>query len=303
MRYAYSEPMLATSAEIAKNFGLWQARALSAPVVITNHGRPRTVMISADHYARWTEVDTDEGATKSLVFETSFAAVLDNCFDGFISFDANLQVTALNRVVEALIGRARVQAIGQDCASLFPADTATVFAEQLRRVIRTGQQIDFSMDVVDESTRSYLVRAFPYPSGVAILLQNKTRERNVEAASGRHLALEAALSATSAVTIATLSLRAGIESVDADFEKFTGMASNRVAGFRLPDLVAIGDRRRLHRLIDDVIGGANATSIETALMTSDGEERPVQIGISAVLRDAVPCGLIATIVKRVAEPA
>ena len=41
-----------TSADFQRNLGLYQDEALKKPVAITKNGRPRTVLISAEEYAR-----------------------------------------------------------------------------------------------------------------------------------------------------------------------------------------------------------------------------------------------------------
>lgn len=41
-----------SSAEFQRNFGLYQDKALTEPVVITRNGRERIVVVSADEYRR-----------------------------------------------------------------------------------------------------------------------------------------------------------------------------------------------------------------------------------------------------------
>lgn len=41
-----------SSAEFQRNFGTYQDKALTEPVVITRNGRERVVMVSADEYRR-----------------------------------------------------------------------------------------------------------------------------------------------------------------------------------------------------------------------------------------------------------
>jgi prevent-host-death family protein len=48
-----TEPMLKIpAAETQRNFGLYQDKALTQPVAITRNGRPRTVLILIEEYAR-----------------------------------------------------------------------------------------------------------------------------------------------------------------------------------------------------------------------------------------------------------
>lgn len=50
VRHAYGEVAYATAAEVSRNFGRWQDQALAGPVVVTHHGRPRVVVVSAQQY-------------------------------------------------------------------------------------------------------------------------------------------------------------------------------------------------------------------------------------------------------------
>ncbi len=42
----------ATSADVQRNFSLWQDRALRHPIGITRNGRPRLVLLSIEEYER-----------------------------------------------------------------------------------------------------------------------------------------------------------------------------------------------------------------------------------------------------------
>lgn len=47
-----SKAVEVTAQEVVRQFGRYSDLALQSPVVVTRHGRARTVMISADEYAR-----------------------------------------------------------------------------------------------------------------------------------------------------------------------------------------------------------------------------------------------------------
>jgi len=47
-----------TSVELQKRFGPVRERALREPVIVTHHGRPSLVVLSADEFARLTALDT-----------------------------------------------------------------------------------------------------------------------------------------------------------------------------------------------------------------------------------------------------
>lgn len=47
-----SEPVLASAAELVREFPRYSDVALSQPVIVTQEGRPRNVLISYDEYER-----------------------------------------------------------------------------------------------------------------------------------------------------------------------------------------------------------------------------------------------------------
>ncbi len=102
----------ATAGEVSRNFGQWQDVALKGPVIITHHGRPRVVLLSADHYASWNDQPAAGGSQETHVAETSREALLEQMAEGFIALDPTLHVTKVNAVFEALVGRSAGQLVG-----------------------------------------------------------------------------------------------------------------------------------------------------------------------------------------------
>ena len=44
--------LMVTTAEVQRDFAIWQKRALIQPVAVTNDGQPQTVIVSAEEYQR-----------------------------------------------------------------------------------------------------------------------------------------------------------------------------------------------------------------------------------------------------------
>ena len=59
-------PIRATAKEVQKNFGRFQDEALKQPVLVTNNGRPKTVLISIDDYERMSARDRRVRLTSEL---------------------------------------------------------------------------------------------------------------------------------------------------------------------------------------------------------------------------------------------
>ncbi|MDX0299768.1 type II toxin-antitoxin system prevent-host-death family antitoxin [Sinorhizobium meliloti] len=55
-----------TAAAVSKNFGAYQDAAVREPVIITKHGRPRTVLLAYEDYLRLSRRDRRVEATADL---------------------------------------------------------------------------------------------------------------------------------------------------------------------------------------------------------------------------------------------
>jgi prevent-host-death family protein len=63
-----------TAADLQKNFGLYQDKALVAPVTVTKYGRPSVVILSAAEYGRLKKLDRQTLAVSELS-EADVAAI------------------------------------------------------------------------------------------------------------------------------------------------------------------------------------------------------------------------------------
>ena len=79
-----------SSADFQRNIGLYQDAALTKPVAITKNGRPRTVLISAEEYARLKRRDR-RVVTAAEVSERHIAALREaKVPDRYGALDAEL---------------------------------------------------------------------------------------------------------------------------------------------------------------------------------------------------------------------
>lgn len=297
MSNAYGDLQVVAAGDISRNFGLWQDKALSAPVMVTHHGRSRLVLVSAEHYAAletggFAARGPDEGES---AFETSLAAVLDHTGEGFMALDDRLHVTAVNHVFEALVGLSSSQIIGRGWEELFAATAQSVVGEQLRRALRSGEAVDFEAVTDSPSGRRYTIRAFPYPGGVAALILNKTAEREMHRELQAAKASEAALSALSQVMMVRLNVRGVLTEVGFDFAALTGFSREELLTCRLADVIQPRDRVALNRVLEELLQGSGPCEFTTTLLVKNGDERPVRIGAAAILNDLSPDGVVAAL--------
>ena len=295
MNHGHSEPSVVTAGEISRNFGQWQDRALSGPVIVTHHGRPRVVLISADHYSTWRDEPVGAPDQEQTSFEISRSAILDHMAEAFVALDAQLNVVAVNHVLEALAGLSATQIVGRSWEPLFPVAARSMVGEQVRRTLRTGEALDFEIQGDGPGQRRYAIRAFPHPEGVALLIRNRTAEREMQHQLREAAALSAALALSSEVSTLRLNARGIIETVDARFTDMVGFSAEELRACALPDLVRPRDRAELRSALNAVLQGGAPIRLTTSLVLRDGGEAPVELALASVMQDLAPDGLVAVI--------
>lgn len=296
MNNSHGEPSVVTAGEISRNFGQWQDRALGGPVIVTHHGRPRVVLVSADYYSTWKEDASFHPREDHVTsFETGQSAILDHVTEAFMALNAQLHITAVNHVFEALVGHSASQVVGRFWEELFPPTARSLMGEQLKRALRTGEALDFEAPGDGPGVRRYAIRAFPYPGGVAVLIQNRTAEREMQTQLQEAKSLMTALSMLPQVMTLRLNVRGVLIEVDPGLARMVGFTAQELLACRLPDIVRPRDRADLTAALEAVLQGGQPAAIGTTFLVKDGGELPVRIGVATVVHDLVPDGLIAVV--------
>lgn len=291
-------PARVTAGEISRNFGQWQDVALSGPVIVTHHGRPRVVMISAEHYAAAGLAEGPAGFDNDSALqtaETARSAILGHMNEAFVALDPDLRIIAVNAVFEDLKGASAAQLVGLAWTEVFSAPVQALIGEQFRRVLRTGETLEFESESTVQSGRCFGVRVFPYPGGVAAVFVNRTEERDLRARLDRAAALETALSVLPGVATARLNIRGLLASMDADFLRLTGFSEAELRDCRLSDIVRPAERRSLTQAVEHALQGDAPARLPVTLLVKDGAERTVELALATVRRDGVPEGVLAVL--------
>ena len=140
----------ASAADLVRNFGFWQEKALQHPVYITHHKRERLVLSSIEHFhANTSAASTITNNTESVLdapeaytqLMAEHWALLDNMPDGYVVLSDNLAILAANRYAETLFGAGRNQLVGQRFADLIPANAGTIAKEYVARALRTRETV------------------------------------------------------------------------------------------------------------------------------------------------------------------
>jgi prevent-host-death family protein len=297
MGNAYGHSQTVTAAEISRNFGFWQNKAISGPVVITHHGHPRAVLMSAERFSEW--APTGAGTHETTPSEVGLSAVIEHTNQAFAAVDAQLDITMVNHVFEDLSGRLASQLVGAKVVDVFPADIGALVVEQLHRVRRSGEANDFEFETPverDRESRSYHLRAFPFPDGLGVLIENVTELRNGERLVRQAAGLEHALAALCVVGVVRLNLRGFIVETDEVFDRMTGFGAGELVKRPFADMVSPELRDVLAKTIDEMFSDHAVKTIASVLHLKGGVKQPVEISLAAVMRGATPDSAIAAIV-------
>lgn len=292
MRHFLHESPQVSAGEIARNFGQWQDRALIQPVVVTYHGRPRVVLVSADDYAalgRASGVAEDDNLEPA---DGLLATLLDNMTGAFVALDHNLNIVAVNHAFESLGGRSALQLVGRSLRDCFP-DERPFLAEHLRLTLRTVEPSELQIEASRYPGRTYHVRTFTYPGGVAAVIKNNTAERELHAMTQNAGALRTALSMLPDIGVVSLNIRGVFTQIDDGFARLTGFSIKDLNSARLVDIVRPSDRHATTQALEKSLQGGGPGCFSTTLLVKQLDEKSFQVSVAAINGDGMPEGLVA----------
>lgn len=273
-------PRFVSAAEITRNFGMWQDRAGQGPLVVTHHGRPRCVLLSAESYRAITE-EGDDGARRGDGARDAIehALLAERLEAGLIELDGSLGITRANSMAALLLGRPADMLAGRALADVAPTLASGLPAARLRRTVRDGEEARFDCPVADGTALS--VHAFPWPAGAALLLRRIGAGEEEDARAGG-LALDDALVAHGGVGVVSLTVRGTIARASDAFAALSGFAPVRLVGVRATDLMALAARATLADAVERVLTGCGVQAIDSRLLVNGGDERPVRIALAPI---------------------
>lgn len=291
MKTLNAEPLSVTAGEISRNFGHWQDRALEAPVIVTHHGRPRVAVVSAGLFFGL----AGDGAGRETRdrSETALAALLGAMSEAFVAFDDSLKAVAVNRPFEALAGLSASQLEGLSCSELFPAPRQAMITEQLRRALSASEISEFEASAAPGGERRCSMRAFPYPGGVALLMLNRSEERDLRRRFEAATAFRTATSNLHDVGAARLNVRGAFAELDERFAAMTGFTVEELIDYRLTDVVRPAERHALSARIETVMRTNAPLVTGVTLLVKNGGEREIELSLAPLMEDHAATGLIA----------
>lgn len=281
-----------SSADFIRNIGYWQNEALRQPISITHHGRERLVLAAPDAFQTTGSSDDLAGAMAKL--RADVAAVQENLGDGYLSFDTQLSISHSNAVAQAFVGASREDLEGAPIASALPQPFASILCDRVQRVVRTRQAERFEVGAPDG--RHLAVTVFPVAAGAAALMRNVTENHVLRRSLEEGEAMQQAVRVHARAASLKLDARARVESVDDSFTAWLGFSKADLAGHRILDLVAAGQRRECAEMIERVLREGQPRSMAITLLGKRGDEIEGVLALAPILTDFIAHGAFALFV-------
>lgn len=248
-----------TAAEISRNFGQWQDRAMQGPILVTHHGRPRLVILSAEEFSSLTEGGADgrspETAAPTRPAESGRENFIANMFEGFVAFDGELRVRYLNSVASASAGRDPKALIGKAVDSPEFGEQGSMLAARLRRVLRTGEACQFESKGFFNPHRYFESKAFPFQGGVGVTFSQLTELIDLRRDREISRARDQAIDALGVVSQLNVNAMGFVEDANAAFCELVGFSEAQIQGSRLVDFVAPPHRHDFSQAMNLVMQG------------------------------------------------
>lgn len=285
-------PRFVTAAEITRNFGLWQDRAAQGPLVVTHHGRPRCVMLSADAYETLAGGFPAVGDARER--DAIAHALLSERIDrAFLALDGHLRITEANSLAATMLDRSREHLVGQPLSEAAPMLASGIAGAALRRVLRTSE----GARLMVPAEPALDVHAFAWPGGAALLFHALGPDDDVEPRLAESAARGAAIAAHGGIGVARLTLRGTIAEAEPGFAALAGFAPERLIGVRLVDLLALSSRADVGEAIERVLIGGAAEAIDCLMLIDGGAERPIRLALAPLGEGCGVSGAMAVVTE------
>ncbi len=300
------ESLRISAAEIGRNFGEWQSRAMTAPVVITHHGRDRLVLSSVSDFQtrneqRAVKPDGDDALIRQRLKLRTLVAHVHECF---IAFDADMKVVDANNKAEIFFGMSLEDMLGNDIRRDDSPIGNSISWEYYRRILRlTNEPVSFLAESSIYQGVTLAFTAFPFDGDVGVLFSSTSPHEEAIRRLRRERALLAAVSADPILSELHLSLRGGIMEADQSFAAMSGFSNAELGKMMLADLLHPHDRGGVTRALDAALRNVSSATVETRLLARNGDVHKLRLNFSAVPGDVQSVSAVAIAVSLGCEPA
>lgn len=165
--------------EIVRHFSEWQDRSSERPVIILHHGRPRSILLSVDHYgdllaAQEGHDEHDEQLRGQL------DVVLARIKSLFIQFNQHRQVVRINGAAANFLGRNPGDVVTENVSHLFEGPVRDRIAKATEALSASGLAQSLILALCPAGERQYHVDVVPFPGGGVLLATDITAQAIAE---------------------------------------------------------------------------------------------------------------------------
>lgn len=268
-----------TAAELVRNFGVWQSRALHAPIVVTHRGRETHLL---------TPYRASQGDAQGV--DAEWTPLLDEMVEAVLIIDAKLCIVRANRAACSILRLSEADLTDVPVHVAIPGFGDGLVWRYIARTLETGEP--FSGDVqsplrTDGWLRIKLVRA---GAGVALIFRDVTDEL------AGFVGLDAARATIrSASTLghlghARLSVRGMIEGVDATLRDRIDSSDEALCRVAFASLLPLNKRAGFNAAFEEAMQTGACGPVETALVGRSGEAFPARLGLVRIAGPYAPEG-------------
>lgn len=267
-----------SSAEFVRQFDRWQDEASARAIVVSHHGRRRLAVISFARYQELLAGAVDGASIQGT--DPAIDQILPHLVQGFLAFDAELRITAINPAACAFLKLSPAAAIGSTLADLLPGVDESVGYARLARAARTGETASFEMPSFAFPERWLAVQTFPYRDGAACLFRDVTDDMEARRLADAKTATLAALAAHGDIGRAKLSSRATSVQVDDAFAGLAGFSPSGLLRARLTDILVPSCRHVIGAAVETVLADGAPQACDTRLLARTGEEIDIRLALA-----------------------
>jgi PAS domain S-box-containing protein len=277
-----------SAAELRRNFGVWQARAFAAPVVVARHGKPRLVLSSAERF--FAPPSPEMTAGSSSLIEGAVAAIPEHSSEAFLVLDHHLRILAVNRVFEDLSGRSASTMIGRHWPELFPEAGQSIVAAHFRHTLRTGSAAQFETPSLIVEGRNYAFNVFPHQHGVAALIVNRTAEVALREQMEEYRSLVASFGVVPDAGYLRISPLGFIQSGSPQFCRLVAFDAAQDRRVRFTDVLTPACADDALACLEMVLAGGEPVRFDVALRAVSGEDVAASLSLAPIWRGPVASG-------------
>ncbi len=283
-----------TSAEFIRNFSQWRLKAVSVPVIISNHGKNTHALISYDRLSSHSVSpvrDKDDLAHSALT-------LLADLRDGVVIVDERTVIVSMNRTACEFMRVKAEAVIGRTLVDAFPQFDNSYVYRNMMRALRSGER--YSGDAPSLLREGAWLRAdiFPLDAGVGFVFRDISEEIAAFHLADAKQAIIRAMELDGSIGYARLSLREAIERADKVLIDMLGVSDEAITRVKFSALMPQARRPAFTSALEAALNGEGGQKLASDLVGRDGVTIPVTLSIVELHGAFAAEGAIVVITRR-----